>query len=448
MFGLETKKKKALAYYRHSAEDKQENSVPLQRDQAQIFAKNHDIEIIHEEADEGKSGLSAKRPGFEKLFDDWVLNEDAPKFDYVLVLDVSRWGRFQDPDEAAYWEMQCKKRDIRVIYFSKGFPKEGEQLLTSLETSINRYMAAEYLRKLSDNVWRGSVKVSEQGYSAGGSAPYGYTRVLYDQQKNRLYPLKRGDPKAISNQRVGFEPETDGTQDVVKRIFDLFINKWLEPSEIATELNDDGILSATGKAWDTSKVVRVLSSETYTGMRIYNKTFSRLNSKLRKNPVEDWVRTDNAHEAIVSREIFDTAQERLYWTSPYRWRYGVHRIRKTKRDLMNYIATEIATDYDEDRRYWLLRKLPITFGLTYYQNGESKRCFRITDDMQQYEEIIGFSVNMFVKDKIDAIFIIPTSMFGIGKFTVLSDNDKRTIDFKVDDAIARQKLEAICNTIQ
>lgn len=162
MFGTEGIKKKAVAYYRHSAEDKQENSVPIQRDQAIEFAAKYGIEIIHEEADEGKSGLSAARPGFERLFEDWVLNPDAQEFDYVLVLDVTRWGRFQDPDEAAYWEMQCKKRNKKVIYISRGFPKEEEKLLSSLETSIGRYMAAEYSRQLSDKVWHGSMKISEQ----------------------------------------------------------------------------------------------------------------------------------------------------------------------------------------------------------------------------------------------------------------------------------------------
>ena len=82
--------KKAIAYYRHSAEDKQENSVPIQREHAEKFAREFGIEIIHEEADEGKTGLLASRPGFERLFNEWVLNDDAPSFDYVLVYDVSR----------------------------------------------------------------------------------------------------------------------------------------------------------------------------------------------------------------------------------------------------------------------------------------------------------------------------------------------------------------------
>ena len=66
--------KTAIAYYRHSAEDKQENSVAIQRGHVEKFANKHHIEIIHEEVDEGVSGLLANRPGFERLFTNWIKN--------------------------------------------------------------------------------------------------------------------------------------------------------------------------------------------------------------------------------------------------------------------------------------------------------------------------------------------------------------------------------------
>ena len=447
MFGLEGKKKKAVAYYRHSAEDKQENSVPIQREHAQVFADNHDLEIIHEEADEGKSGLSASRPGFERLFENWVLNPEAPDFDYILVLDVTRWGRFQDPDEAAYWEMQCKKRGVRVIYISRGFPREEEKLLSSLETSIGRYMAAEYSRQLSDKVWHGSMKVSEQGFSAGGTAPYGYNRVLFDEDKNRVGILKVGEHKVIANQRVTFEPATDGPQEVVKEIFDLFVVKNYQPEDIADALNEKGVLSATGKEWDSSKVIRVLSNETYTGTKLYNKTWSRLKQKQRKNPTEEWVRCADAFEAIVSRETFEMAQERLYWAMPSRWKHGIYKVGKTKRALEGYVA-ELIDKYDEDRRYQVLRQLPMTFGLTYYQDGVAKRCFRITEDMRKHQEVIGVSVNMFAEDKIDAVFALPTTNFGLGNYWVLKDNDKNSADYIVEGEVINTKVLNLCDAIR
>jgi len=82
---------RAVAYYRHSTQDRQENSIPIQQDQVREWAGKNGVEIIHEFADAGKSGLNAEgRPAFTEMMDDWVKRRSD--FDYVLCLDVSRWG--------------------------------------------------------------------------------------------------------------------------------------------------------------------------------------------------------------------------------------------------------------------------------------------------------------------------------------------------------------------
>jgi DNA invertase Pin-like site-specific DNA recombinase len=98
-------RKRAVAYYRHSAEIGQENSVEIQRDNIRAFADKHDLEIIHEFSDRGKSGLNAEgRPAFNEMMT-WVTTRDD--FEFILVLDVSRWGRFQDTDLSALYKAQC-----------------------------------------------------------------------------------------------------------------------------------------------------------------------------------------------------------------------------------------------------------------------------------------------------------------------------------------------------
>jgi DNA invertase Pin-like site-specific DNA recombinase len=80
---------RAVAYYRHSAQDRQENSIPIQREQVREWAENNGVEIIEEFADAGKSGLTAEgRPAFTKMMDEWIRQRDD--FQYVLCLDVSR----------------------------------------------------------------------------------------------------------------------------------------------------------------------------------------------------------------------------------------------------------------------------------------------------------------------------------------------------------------------
>ena len=112
---------RAVAYYRHSAQDRQENSIPIQRDQVREWAEKNGVEIIHEFADAGKSGLNAEgRPAFTEMMEEWV--KKRGDFDYVLCLDVSRWGRFQDIDLSAQFSAECRKQNKQIIYTSIGNP--------------------------------------------------------------------------------------------------------------------------------------------------------------------------------------------------------------------------------------------------------------------------------------------------------------------------------------
>ena len=416
-------KLKAIAYYRFSAEDKQENSIEIQRTQAEQFASNHDIEIIHEEIDEGKSGLLAARPGFEHLFNDWVLNPQAPKSDCVFVLNVSRWGRFQDTDEGAYWEMKCKKRGYKVIYFSRGLPKDEERLISSLETSIDRYMAAEHSRKLSDDVWHGSVKVTEQGFSAGGTAPYGYARALFDERRNRVGTLEPGEHKVISNQRIMFEPVKTGEVEVIKRIFHEFTKLGYSPNEIVNGLNNDGILTAKRKVWNSSGVIRILTNETYTGTRIYNKTWSRLKKKKRANPPEEWVRCLGAHDALVDLETFYAAQKRLFWLRPRIHNRHLLQIYGARVYMYQFIDAVIE-NYSEDQRHYIQKYLPVAFAVPHKVNDEKQAYFHIPNKHRKYDRVICVELDIDSEEasKIKHVYKMNTDSLS-NKSYVLLTND-------------------------
>ena len=162
--------KKAVAYYRHSAQDRQENSVEIQQDQVRKFANENSIQIIREFADKGKSGLSVEgRHEFNEMIHAYV-EGGKEDFQYVLVLDVSRWGRFQETDLSAYYTGLCLQNGKQVIFTTIGFPKEND-LLHGLHLSIERYRAASYSRELSGKVWKGCSKIASSGYWAGGSPP-------------------------------------------------------------------------------------------------------------------------------------------------------------------------------------------------------------------------------------------------------------------------------------
>lgn len=414
---------KAVAYYRHSAEDKQENSIEIQRDLVTEFAEANNIEIIGEESDAGVSGLTAARPGFQRLFSNWVMNDEAPSFDYVLVLNNSRWGRFQDPDESASLLKLCKDYGKLVVFSDKGLPKNGHELTDSLINAVSRYMDADYSRKLSNDVWHGDIKVTQQGFSAGGSAPYGYVRVLLDEQHQRERVLKRGEHKVISNQRVTFEPANDVTSETVTRIFDRFVINWRWPDEIAEELNKDGLVSANDTPWNAQKVLNILKNQTYTGMLIWNKTWRRLKSpKTFKNPISEWVMTAGAFEGLVTPEIYQKAQDRLYWMSPVRRNGGKAIIRHATREIYKLIdSLEL---FDEDERFDMYKKAPILLGVTQLNHGTvSQRYFQITEPLREYESVIGVSLDANRKGAIDKCFLIKTSAFGVGNYYIAKEFD-------------------------
>lgn len=414
-------RKRAIAYYRHSAEDKQENSVAIQRQHTEKFAFDHNIEIIHEEADEGKSGLLANRPAFERLFANWIENPKAPHFDYVLVYDVSRWGRFQDQDQAGYFVHVCKKLGKEVVYVSRGFPDSANQLLSSLETSIQRYMAAEYSRQLSDKVFHGCVKISEQGYSAGGTAVYGMARQLLDVNKKPIRILNSGEHKQIANERVSFTPKDDESTQAVKEIFNLFVKSWYSITDIAELLNQKGILSTNGNLWDKSKIVKIITDETYIGTRLYNKKWGRLKQRSRNNPRSEWVIVPNAFRATVETDLFKKAQEKLYWIFPSNWRRGLYAAKRVKKiifnDIHKWLLSKGATEFEAAK---ILSELPIIFSVKNDDKDIPLWCFVISENTRKYDSVLGISVIPDSKKTIENFFLFSVGEFSRNNFLILT----------------------------
>ncbi len=413
--------KRAIAYYRHSAEDKQENSVQIQRDHAKKFAQENDIEIIQEEADEGETGLTSDREGFKRLFDNFINNPNPPHFDFVLVYDVTRWGRWQNLNAPAHYEFLFEEKGKKVIYVSRGFPKEGDHLISHLQTSIERYMAADYSRQLSNKVFFGSAKISEQGYSVGGTACYGMARLLLDVNKQPIRILKKGEHKQISNERVTFAPLNDITTQTVIKIFELFTQNFHSPEQVALILNEKSIPAPQGGRWNKYKITRILTNETYTGTRIYNKRWGRLKQKSRKNPRSEWVICPNAFPGIVSLEIFNRAQIRLQEYVSVKSKdigYFSRKLRKLiNTDLIVLVEKRDMTDNVSA----VLASFPVVFSLSYQRNGIPHWCFRITEKMKNYQSILCIGINRDNDgSSVVEIFDIPTERFDSKNYLIFS----------------------------
>jgi DNA invertase Pin-like site-specific DNA recombinase len=112
----------AAQYVRMSTDD-QEHSIENQKATIKVYAQRQGFETVRTYEDPGESGLQLKhRTGLRQLLADVVRGE--AKFRKIIVLDVSRWGRFQDADEAAHHEFVCKRAGISVIYCAEEFNNE------------------------------------------------------------------------------------------------------------------------------------------------------------------------------------------------------------------------------------------------------------------------------------------------------------------------------------
>ena len=297
---------RAVAYYRHSAQDRQENSVAIQQEQVQQWAGENGVEIIHEFADRGKSGLTAEgRDGFNDMMENWV--KGRQDFEFVLCLDVSRWGRFQDIDLSATYSAECKRHGKQVVYTTLGKPKPDDQLY-QVYVQFERFRAAQYSKELSIKVFPGCIKIAKQGYWVGGKPPYALQRLLLDEKRDPVQILSPGQRKSIQNQRVTLAKGDELQVATVQRIFREFTETLRSMDEIAEGLNRDGIASPKGGTWNRSKIRRILMNEVYVGTLVYNKTTQKLKTPRRSNPQDKWIRTAGAFEPVVEQSAFDEAR--------------------------------------------------------------------------------------------------------------------------------------------
>ncbi|MHB9038655.1 MAG: recombinase family protein [Armatimonadota bacterium] len=300
-----TNRSRAVIYVRMSTEH-QQYSNENQRDVIREYAAKNNMDIIRIYADDGKSGLQLNgRNSLRQLIDD--VNGPDRDFNAVLVYDVSRWGRFQDCDESAYYEYICRRAGAEVHYCAEQFVNDGSPVSTIVK-GVKRAMAAEYSRELSAKVFKGQCRLIQLGYRQGGTAGYGLRRVLVDQNGNIKGILATGEHKSIQTDRVILQPGPPEETDTVRWMYLQFVVEGKTEREIAEELNSRGIRTDWGRPWNRASVHEVLSNEKYVGNNVYNRVSFKLKEKRVRNTPDMLVRADGVFEAVVDVGLFMRAQ--------------------------------------------------------------------------------------------------------------------------------------------
>lgn len=296
---------RAAQYVRMST-DLQKYSTENQAEAIAAYAARRGIEIVRTYADEGRSGLNiAGRDALKRLIDD--VQSGNADYDAILVYDISRWGRFQDADESAYYEFICRERGIHVHYCAEQFDNDGSFQANVIKT-VKRMMAGEYSRELSTKVFAGQCRLITMGYRQGGPAGYGLRRHLVNERNEPKTLLAAGEQKSLQTDRVILVPGPDVEIETVRQIYRWFVLEHRSEREIATALNGEGFVTDLGKSWTRSVVRQILSNEKYIGNNVYNRVSFKLKKQRVVNPPDMWIRRTGAFEAIVDPGLFEAAQ--------------------------------------------------------------------------------------------------------------------------------------------
>lgn len=281
------------------SETLQSNSIENQKEYIEDYLQSKpEIKIVDFYVDDGYSGVNFDRPDFQRMLQD-IKNK---KIDCVIVKDLSRLGR-NYIEVGRYIERLFPLLGVRFIAINDNFDSADDTAASNnIIIPFKNLINDAYCRDISIKI-RSHLEVKrKRGEFIGAFAVYGYMR---GKDKNKLIV----DPYAA---------------EIVKEIFGMKMDG-MSQQAIADELNSLGILSPAeykkeqgsgyktvfqthSKAkWTAMAVMRVLTNEIYVGTLIQGKE-STPNYKVKvreKRPREEWIRIENAHEAIISRADFE-----------------------------------------------------------------------------------------------------------------------------------------------
>ncbi len=310
--------KVAVGYVRCSTE-KQDDSIEQQKNELMDWAIENDYKIIRWYEDEGKSGTSfEKRSAFMQLKS---CIETNVNFEFVLVYDESRWGRAKNLRESNYWKYHFEKKGVKVVIINSGSNNKnniGDIVIEAVESAE----ATEYSKKLSRSVLRGSKANAKEGYSSGGTAPYGYERLAINKNTGEERELKAGQHAIPKEEKVTFILGDPFEVKIVEKIYEKrLIGHGYK--RIAEYLNSEkipcpkrGRWKNKDQKWSVGTVRSIIKNRTYCGDRVYNKhPQSHLTiadgKKQWINPEEQQVISKDMHPAVINRKTFEKANNSI-----------------------------------------------------------------------------------------------------------------------------------------
>lgn len=387
----------AAQYLRMSTEH-QQYSIDNQADAIRKYAEAQGFEIIKTYIDEAKSGLALKpRLGLAKLLND-VVSEPQP-FKAILVYDISRWGRFQDVDESAYYEFLCKNAGFPVHYCAEQFVNDGA-MPSIVMKALKRAMAAEYSRELSHKVFEAEKRIARLGYWVGSMPGYGLRRMLCSPDGTRKQIMEFHERKNLATDRVILVPGPAEEVETVRKIFRMVL-EGNSAKRIASHLNEQrvkGPCRGKGK-WSISTICSIVENPKYMGTYTWATSTGKLGQRRVRTPEREWVVTTKAFEPIVDEQTFTTAQNLIAHTKSDQ--YLLDRLRFLLASQGTLGRWEIRTTPGipcEETYVSRFGSLGKAYSLVGFQRRDLKKTYQIVNRLQRLRsEVVKTLLNRFPK---------------------------------------------------
>ena len=288
-------------YIRLSKEDEEKEkyseseSVQNQRTLLMQYIKENKFNFVAEYVDDGVSGTSFDRPAFNKMIDDI----EQGKINMVITKDLSRLGR-NYVQSGYYTETYFPEHNVRYIAILDNIDTALDSAnndIAPFKSILNEMYAKDTSKKIN------SVLQSKRNNGEYlGTAPYGYKK----DPENKYHLII--DEEAANVVKLIYEKYLAGFGTM--QIAD-YLSKKKIPIPSDYNKRKRGTKSLTYGLWQQSTVRFILSNEIYTGTVIQGKRkkVSFKSKKFINLPEEDWVKVENMHEAIISKEDFERAKK-------------------------------------------------------------------------------------------------------------------------------------------
>ena len=285
----------------NSGKDDDGDSIANQISFCKAYLAEHtDLKLYDIYEDNGEKGTNFDRPEFKRMMDDIR----SGKVKCVLVKDLSRFGR--DYIEAGeYLEKIFPFMGIRFISITDGYDSlncddaEGA-LMIPLKNMINDVYAKDISRKIITS-FRAR---QEKGEFLPAFAPYGYVK-----SKKVAYRYEI-DQETAPYVRMIFEWKAEGVShnEICKRLNDMGA---VTPARRKVDLGIWRAEKYKHTVWHGRTIIDIMKNPTYTGCIVYGRIPKSLYEgiKMHRAPEEEWRYVPDAHEPIISQELFDKVQK-------------------------------------------------------------------------------------------------------------------------------------------